>query len=144
MDFIIQNWTIVLAAIMSGGYILLVETRKGASGITPSQAVQLINRDKGVVVDVRPPIQFESGHVVNSRNIPLEKLKTDGVAGLPTNKTLPIILVCLTGYGSKKAKIMLKAAGYDNVHILSGGIREWAKAEFPLEKGEALIAKKQK
>ena len=128
---------LILVAVLSGGYLLAGAFRKSGAGIGPALAVQWINHEKAVVVDTRPPEKFEAGHVVNARNLPLEKLNEDGVSGLPGNKTLPVILVCDTGYSAQKAVPVFKKAGYENVHVLAGGLNAWIKAELPLEVGPA-------
>lgn len=138
MGFILQNWLLILVAVIAGiGLFLPSARRSGGSGLSPAQAVRVINHEKGVVVDVRPQDQFEAGHIVNARSLPLESLASEGVSGLPTNKTLPLIVVCATGQSAKKALPALKKAGYESVQLLTGGLREWAKAEFPLETGPA-------
>ena len=62
-------WVITLGAIM------MYHQRTGASSIGPQKAVMLINRQGAVVVDVREKKEFDTGHIVDSINIPLAKLK---------------------------------------------------------------------
>lgn len=71
---------------------------------------KLLNAD-AVVIDVRTPTEFKSGHLPGSRNIPLDTLssKIDDLKGI--NKT--IITVCRSGSRSSTAKNMLVAAGVD-------------------------------
>ena len=55
--------------------------------LTTSAAVLRINREKGVVIDVSEPAEFEQEHVAGARNVPFGQL--DGHKQLPSNKGLP-------------------------------------------------------
>ena len=94
MKFIIDNWMLILMATTSGGFLLWQTIQKGAgSGVGTAEAVRLINREKGVLIDVREPSEFAAGHAVGARNVPLGTI--DGSKDLPTNKTLPLVLLWL-------------------------------------------------
>ncbi|RZI65769.1 MAG: rhodanese-like domain-containing protein, partial [Variovorax sp.] len=89
MKFIIDNWSLFLIAIASGG-LLLWPLVKGATGgtLTPARAVQLINREKAVLIDVSETEEFALQHAGGARNIPLADLE----ARLPAvvkNKAVP-------------------------------------------------------
>src|SRR5262245_21699655 len=59
--------------------VMLYEIRLRAGGVThvcAADAVRLINRG-ALVIDVRKPDVFQTGHIVNARNIDLDKLKGD-------------------------------------------------------------------
>ena len=94
MKFIVDNWMLISIAIASGALLLWPVVQGAAtSGLTPAGVVQLINRDKAVVIDVCEPEEFAQGHAVGAKNIPLAELE----AQLPLavkNKSLPVILVC--------------------------------------------------
>ena len=97
MKFIVDNLLIIAAALASGA-MLFWPVLKGASGgsLTASGAVQLINREKAVVVDVCEAEEFASGHVGGSKNIPLNQLE-EKLPAVVKNKALPVILVCQSG-----------------------------------------------
>ena len=76
LPFLIHNWSLVLIAVVSGGMLLWPTISRGArGGLTPNGAVQLINREKAVVVDVCEAEEFAAGHVAGARNIPLNQLE---------------------------------------------------------------------
>ena len=134
MSFVIQNWYLILAALVSGGMLvwpLIVSGSQGAA-VGTAGAVQLINREKGVVIDVSEPAEFAAGHVVGARNAPLASL--EGSKELPSNKTLPLIVVCATGARASKAVAKLTERGHTRVHVLRGGMGGWRGAELPVEK----------
>ena len=135
MNFIIENWYLILLALASGAMLLWpVLAGGGASGLSTADAVQLINRQKAVVVDVCGPEEYAEGHVSGAKNVPLAQLQER----LPTvvkNKSVPIIMVCSRGARARRAAIMAKQIGYDNAQALAGGLGAWREANLPVEEG---------
>jgi len=134
VKFFVDNWMLLLVALSSGG-MLLWPAVQGATrtGLTPAGAVNLINREKAVVVDVGETEEFAAGHVGGAKNIPLNQLEEK----LPTavrNKSVPLILVCQTGARSSRALAIAKKLGYDHAQTLGGGLGAWKTASLPVEK----------
>ncbi|MED5617934.1 rhodanese-like domain-containing protein [Ideonella sp. BN130291] len=134
MKFLLDNWFLVLAALVSGGLLLwpMLSRGVGGSAVSSAEAVRLINREKGVLIDVSEPAEYAAGHVMGARNIPFGSL--EGAKNLPTNKALPLILVCATGARAGRAVGVLKKLGYENVQSLAGGLAAWREANLPVEK----------
>ena len=134
MKFIVDNWMLISVALVSGS-LLLWPAIQGASvsGLSATQAVQLINREKAVVVDVCEAEEFAAGHVVGSKNVPLNQLE-DKLPGLVKNKALPLILVCQSGARSGRALAVAKKLGYEQAQSLAGGLSAWRTANLPVEK----------
>jgi rhodanese-related sulfurtransferase len=134
VKFIIDNWMIMSVALASGG-MLLWPVLKGAGGgsLTAAGAVQLINREKAVVIDVCEANEFAAGHVGGAKNIPLNQLEEKLPAAVK-NKALPVILVCQTGARSGRALAIVKKLGYEQAQALGGGLGAWKAANLPLEK----------
>ncbi len=135
VQFLIESWYLFAIALVSGTLLLWPSFRGGASvsGVSCSDAVQLMNRQRAVVIDVREAAAFATGHVVSSKNIPVEQLQANDKQ-LPKNKTLPVLLVCETGARSAKAVLTLRQLGYEKTHSLAGGLSAWRTANYPLEK----------
>ena len=134
MKFILDNWMLLSVALASGSMLLWpVLKGAGASGLTPAAAVQLINREKAVVVDVCETEEFAAGHIVGARNIPLNQLE-EKLAGIAKNKALPLILVCQSGARSGRAVLMARKLGYEQAQSLGGGLAAWKAASLPVEK----------
>lgn len=77
MQFVINNWYLFLAlaiilAMLFGPAIS--QRRYGIRSVQPSEAVQLINRESAVVVDVCEPAEYASGHIPSALNAPLSAL----------------------------------------------------------------------
>ena len=134
MKFFLDNWMLIAVA-LSSGVMLMLPALKGAGqgGLTPAAAVQLINREKAVVVDVCEPNEFAGGHVGGAKNIPLGQL--EGKLGSAVkNRALPVILVCHSGARSNRAIAIAKKLGFENVQSLAGGMGAWRSASLPVEK----------
>ncbi|KQW51815.1 MULTISPECIES: rhodanese-like domain-containing protein [unclassified Roseateles] len=134
MNFLIENWFLIVAALVSGGLLIwpLVVSGSQGAAVAPAEAVQLINREKGVLIDVSEPEEFAKGHAVGARNIPFGQI--EGHKSLPSNKSLPLVLVCPTGARAGRAAGMLRKLGYEKARVLAGGLRAWREASLPVEK----------
>lgn len=84
-----------------------------------------------LVLDVRQPGEYQSGHIAGAKLIPLGELP-NRMAQLPKNR--PIIAVCRSGSRSARATRMLTEAGYE-AENLRGGMMSWEMAGFPVKKG---------
>jgi rhodanese-related sulfurtransferase len=136
MKFILDNWTLILVALVSAS-LLFWPLLKGATagGLTAPGAVQLINREKAVVIDVCEANEFAAGHVGGAKNIPLNQLE-EKLPNAVKNKALPVILVCQSGARSKRAVLIAKKLGYEQAQSLGGGLSAWKSANLPVEKNQ--------
>ncbi len=134
MKFILDNWMLIAIALASGGMLLWPVLQGAAStGLSAAAAVQLINREKAVVVDISEPAEFAAGHVGGAKNVPLAELEAK-LAATVKNKTLPLILVCQSGTRSARAVLTAKKLGYEQAQSLAGGLAAWKTANLPVEK----------
>ncbi len=135
MTFFIDNWMLFLVALSSGGMLLWPVLTKsgGAAGVNPSEAVQLMNREKAVVVDVCSAEEFATGHVAGAKNIPLGELEAK-LPGAVKNKQTPVILVCASGVRSSRAVGVAKKLGFEKAFSLTGGMGAWRGASLPVQK----------
>ncbi len=134
MKFVIDNWTLIAVAMASAG-MLFWPVLKGATGggLDAAQAVQLINREKAVVIDVCEANEYAAGHVGGAKNIPLNQLE-EKLPGVVKNKALPVILVCQSGARSNRAVAIAKKLGYEQAQSLAGGLGAWRSANLPVER----------
>ena len=132
MNFLIDNWILLAMALASGVALLLPVLTKG-SGLDPQAMVQLMNRDKAVVIDVCEPDEFARGHVIGAKNLPLGQLE-DKLGQVVKNKSVQVIMVCQVGARSARAAATARKLGYENAQSLSGGLRAWIAASMPTEK----------
>jgi rhodanese-related sulfurtransferase len=134
LDFLVQNWSLALVAVVSAGMLVWPAVRGvGAGGVSANDAVQLINREKGIVVDVCEAEEYAAGHIAKARNIPVNELQ-QRLPEVVKNKELPVILVCPNGARAKRAQGIAKSLGYTRAVALAGGLKAWKEANLPLEK----------
>jgi len=135
VKFLLDTWYLFLAAAVSGGLLLwplIGKNAGGASKVSTNDAVQLINREKAVLIDVSEPAEFAAGHVVGARSVPLGSLESS--RDLPKNKALPLVVVCATGARAGRAVVTLRKLGFENARALAGGLQAWREANLPVEK----------
>ena len=139
MKFLIENWYLVLSALVSGGLLLWTSMRGKAGGVPTAEAVRLVNREKGVLVDVSEPEEFAAAHAKGARNVPRSTLtRTDlPVTQLPSNQALPVVLLCKTGARAQRAAGILQKQGYANAVAVQGGLTAWREASLPVETSAA-------
>jgi rhodanese-related sulfurtransferase len=141
LEFLLKNWMLVLTALVSGFFLVWpqIKGKGGAGSIGANEAVRLINREKAVLIDVSEPEEFAKGHANGARNVPISKLegKLEGSKDLPSNKALPLVVVCPTGSRAARAAGLLRKAGYEKAQPLAGGLDAWREAKLPVEKSAA-------
>jgi len=136
VKFFIDNWFLFAIAVASGGMLLWPMLQRGAGrGVTPAEAVMLINRQKAVLIDVSDPAEYAAGHAAGARNVPLASLESS--TDLPKNKALPLVVLCPAGTRSTRAVAILRKLGYEDSRALSGGLAAWRTANLPVEKSAA-------
>lgn len=133
VSFFLQNWYLFVVAAVSGGMLLWPLITGAEAGISVSEAVMLINRQKAQVIDVSEPGEFAAAHIAGAKNLPLADLSAS--KGLPSNKKLPLVVVCARGARAARAKPKLTQLGHEQVHVLAGGLAAWQQANLPVEKG---------
>ena len=118
---------------MSGLGILLPALMPRGKRASPTEVVQLINRGKFAIVDVRTPEEFAAGHLRDAKNIPLADFGTR-IGELEKSKSKSLVVVCQTGARADKAVRLLQAAGFEDVVALDGGLAAWQAASLPTVK----------
>ena len=135
MQFVSNNIIPILIAVFSGLMLLwsLFGNRlRGVKEVDTTAALQLINHKDAIVLDVREKNEYDAGHVLNSRLIPLGKLK-QRIGELEKHKSQPIVVLCRSGIRSATACALLGKQGFTQAYNLSGGVLAWQKAKLPLE-----------
>jgi rhodanese-related sulfurtransferase len=134
IEFVTANWMLILIALSSGGMLAWPLIRGSGGGtLTAQGAVQLINRERAVLVDVREPEEFATGHMIGAKNVPLNQLD-EKLASTVKNKNVPLLLVCATGARAQRAVAMAKKLGYEQAQAVAGGLKAWKDANLPVEK----------
>ena len=82
-----------------------------------------------MIVDVRTPSEYQSGHIAGAVNEPLQNINV-WFKELPENK--PVYLYCHSGNRSRQAAEFLKKKGFRNIYNEQGGIIAWERRNYPL------------
>lgn len=137
MDFLTENWLLIMTALTSGGLLLWPQLRGGGAGVllAPAEAVMLMNREKALLIDVAEPAEFEAGHAGPALSLPFGQLEFS--PQLPADKQRPIVLICPTGARARRAADLLRKAGHARVLAVAGGLKAWREAQLPVERGPA-------
>jgi phage shock protein E len=119
-----MNWTVLV--IFAAGVVVVFVIKQ--AGQISTRAARAHLKNGALVIDVRSPGEFSSGHLPVAINLPLDELET----ALPRrvkDKNQVLLLHCLSGTRSSLAKIKLKRMGYPNVFNLGS----YGRAEYILK-----------
>lgn len=105
-------------------------TVTGAQVIPDISAIELKNiiatSSDLELIDVREENEFETGHIPQSRNVPLSTLQDEQIPSVNFGRHL--VLYCQSGIRSKKAATLLLSRGATRISSLRGGLNAWAGA----------------
>ncbi len=126
---------LVAVAFVSGAMLLWPYVRRSSGGpwVSTLQATQMINREDALVLDVREPTEFDNGHLLGARNMPLGSVEARA-GELDKHKAKPVIVICGDGNRASKAATILREKGFANVVNLAGGFPAWQQAGLPVVK----------
>ncbi len=131
LEFLAQQWILTLALLVVVVMLIMHEARKSGPSVSPQQAINLINSENGVFLDLRDSADYKQGHIVDAMHIPATKLAAR-LAELDRYKDKPIVLVCKMGQQSSAAGKQLKAGGFNQVYKMTGGMMEWSNLQLPV------------
>ncbi|MEC1868862.1 rhodanese-like domain-containing protein [Bacillus paralicheniformis] len=77
---------------------------------------------KSQLIDVREPNEYEGGHILGARNIPLSQLKQRKSEIRPDK---PVYLYCQNNVRSGRAAQTLRKHGCKEIYNLKGGFKKW-------------------
>jgi len=106
-------------------------TGSGIASISPADAEGKLAQPGVVMIDVREPDEFRSGHVQGAKLMPLGTVPSrwQELSGYQE-----VIVVCRSGNRSMAACRQLNALGIAQVSNLSGGMMAWAHAKLPIQR----------
>ncbi len=128
--------------LLVGGFVALLiavfinefkQATKNFSSLTPTGAIQLMNNEDAVLLDVREPAETVVGKIAKAIQIPVGSVG-QRVGELDKHKDRNIIVYCKTGARAGIACRELEKAGFEKVYSLSGGITAWQEANLPVSR----------
>ena len=129
-QFLGEQWILVAALATTLGMLILHETRKAGPALSISEAVQLVNNDEGVFLDIRDAGDYARGHITDALHIPAATL-AKRAGELEKFREKPVVVVCKMGQSAGPATKTLRAQGFSRAQKLSGGMMEWDAQKLP-------------
>lgn len=127
----VVTWVILFGAVLFNFY-------KGATDkfkvIENNEATLLINKEEGVVLDLRSDDEFKEGHIIDSVHLVPNDVKTGNIHSIDKYKEKPVILADTNGMTATSTASLLTKQGFTKVFVLKEGITGWKAASLPLVK----------
>ena len=131
-----QLAAMVLACLAVGSMSFVVRAADTPAAVKHVDAVgakKLVDEKKVVVLDVRTPKEFASGHIAGATNIDFNSKDFEKrVSELDTNKAY--LVHCAAGGRSTRCLPILEKKHFNLIYHLDGGINGWERAGNPVEK----------
>ncbi|GGF08196.1 rhodanese-like domain-containing protein [Halobacillus andaensis] len=117
-----ELWILIGAIVflIAFGIFRFMKARKILTTLTEDEFRQ--GYRKAQLIDVREPKEYDGGHILGARNIPLSQMRNRLVE---IRKDKPVYLYCQSGARSTRAALMLNKKGYQNLNQLQGGFKKW-------------------
>ena len=128
--FLVIAFVVLLALIFFNE--LKIATQRFAS-LTPAAAVQLMNNEDVVVLDVREPGETVGGKIAKAIQIPVGAI-AKRINELEKHKSKTLLIYDKTGARSGIACKELSKNGFEKVYSLNGGLLAWQDAHMPITK----------
>lgn len=133
-QFITNHWQLCAALIVVLLFILvneIISQKKRAAELSPAAAIDMINHDDALVIDIRDTEAFRTGHIINAIRASSEDFQQQR---LDKYKDKPLILVCQRGLQAQALAQKLRGLGFSKPMVLAGGIAAWQSASLPVVK----------
>jgi len=134
MQFMQQNAVYIFIALLIGWMLwqrVIAPKLSGVKSISASEYMKLRNQHH-VLLDVRQPGEWKSGHAKAAVHIPLGEV-AKRMHEIEQDK--PVVVICASGNRSAMAATALAKSGFETVYNFSGGMGAWQGAGLPLKSG---------
>ena len=135
--FLLEHWILSTGFVLSIVVAMVLERAHATRAdkvIGNTELIDFLN-NRGVVIDLRSKSDYDSGHIVGTKNIAADKLISDKVF-INKNKNKDIILVCERGNYSLMIMKGLLGSGFKSVKCLDQRYIGWKKADMPVTKNK--------
>jgi len=136
IQFVMKHW-LMSAAFLALLILLFIEEARSkglGSQLSVQKAIDLINHEQALVLDLRDKNVFKEGHIIGAMNIPKADLDQN-INRITNFKQRPIIVVCPNGQQSVQIAQQLKKKGFEKAQALSRGMQGWKSESMPVKKG---------
>lgn len=136
-NFIIKNIFIIIIIAITILTLLIIEIKDykyKKNGLTPHEAIKLLNNNNAIIIDLREESLFNKSYILNSINIPHNKINEFKNTIIRNKKNLIILIE--NKKNNKDAIELLKNYGCNNIMYITDGIESWKKSDLPIYKKE--------
>jgi len=124
---------LALLALLMGAMSCTAETPTASAAIAPAElAERLAGGSAPLILDVRTPEEFASGHIPGAVNVPQDQL-AERISSLDLAPDTEIVVHCERGGRARASASVLADAGYTRVRDLSGHMQVWRAKSLPVE-----------
>ena len=135
-EFIINHWPLWVALVIILLVICVNEImlqKKDAEQVSSATAVDLMNHEDAVVLDLRPLDTYRAGHIINAIHVAEADFDSQKMSKY---KNKLILLVCTQGLQSQSLAKRLRVQGFTQPMVLAGGMTAWMSSGLPVVKGK--------
>ncbi len=133
-EFVGNNLLLCAAFVAVLAMVIYYEYTRFAAGLkalSPFAATKLLNEGEAVFLDVRDDKEYKAGHIMNAQHVPLSNMDKF-MHELEKHKDKDVVIYCDSGQRAQRAGARLKKNGFTRLHVISGGLGEWEKANLPI------------
>ncbi|MWP49443.1 MULTISPECIES: rhodanese-like domain-containing protein [unclassified Gilliamella] len=125
------GWIVLFIAII----VLTIKGKLSKVKVTNNaQAIQMLNKQDAVIIDIRSADSFKKGHITDSYNVLPIDIKNASAKTIEKFKEKIVILIDENGLSSVGVGEILVKQGFSNVFVLKDGIAGWNGENLPLVK----------
>lgn len=133
IHFVTNHWSIFTALILIVIMVIMNElyiAKKKSNELSPQAAINLINHEHALVIDIRDKNDYNRGHIIDAIHV----LKDDLLQKKSNKfKDKKLILVCNRGISAADlANKLNHSKEFSQIFVLAGGMHAWQNAELPI------------
>lgn len=104
---------------------------------TVNEINELLNNDgECQVIDVREFSEYNTERIADAQLMPLSNFEKHADE---IDHTKPVYLMCRTGNRAKQAAERLMNKGFNDIHVIEGGMTAWSGADLPVVRGGSTV-----
>ena len=133
IEFVGNHTLLFVAFLATLGMLVYTEYMRftaANTALSPFEATQKMNTGEAIFLDVRDDSEFKSGHLLNARSMPVNKLD-ERMHEIEKYKEKDVVVYCDSGMRGTRAISKLKKNGFTRLFSLAGGLAAWEKANLP-------------
>lgn len=113
-----------IAAVSLLGVALAACSKPGVESVSSDTAAEMFAQRQAVIVDVREQHEWDEARIDGAIHVPLGQLSSR-LQELEPYRNTTLIVQCRSGRRSAQAIQIIKAAGFEHLYNLQGGIQSW-------------------